>query len=408
MKKIVRCAASCILLMLLAACSNSEAVYPEIDFIRGVDISSIISLEESGVLFYNNEGEQQDIFKTLRENGVNYIRVRIWNDPWDNSGNTYGGGHCDLETALKIAERAAQQGLRLSVDFHYSDFWADPSKQQVPKAWADMGIDEKSDALYEYTRDCLTRLTSVCQVGIVQVGNETMGALAGETDPAHISLLMSSGSRAVREVSEESGQDIKVALHFTNPERYGVYSYYAQLLADYEVDYDIFASSYYSFWHGTTENLTASLKEIADTYGKEVLIAETSYAYTYENGDTFGNTISSSASSVMNYPVSVQGQADAIKDAASAIASVGDAGLGLFYWEPAWLPVPGDTYEQQLQLWDKYGSGWASSFARAYDPDDAGVWYGGSSWDNQALFDFGGHPLESLSVFKELEGKKQK
>ena len=104
--------------------------------IRGADISSVIALEESGIVFHNDtDYEEEDIFKILADHGVNYIRVRVWNQPSDNSGNSYGGGHNDVKTAAEIGRRAAQYGMKLLVDFHYSDFWADPEKQRTPKAW---------------------------------------------------------------------------------------------------------------------------------------------------------------------------------------------------------------------------------------------------------------------------------
>jgi arabinogalactan endo-1,4-beta-galactosidase len=159
------------------------------------------------------------------------------------------------------------------------------------------------------------------------------------------------------------------------------------------VDYDVFASSYYPYWHGTLDNLTTLLKNIADTYGKKVMVAELAYAYTYENGDGFGNTVSEgNASLTLPYPVSVHGQAHAVRDVIAAMAGLGDAGLGIFYWEPAWLPAPRDT-------WETNGSGWAASCAASYDPDDAGRYYGGTAVDNQALFDFTGKALPSLKVF---------
>ena len=166
------------------------------------------------------------------------------------------------------------------------------------------------------------------------------------------------------------------------------------------MEYDVFASSYYPFWHGTLDNLTTQLKNIADKYGKKVMVAETSYTYTAEDGDGHGNT-SPSSGQTLDYPISVQGQATSVRNVFQAVCDVGEAGLGAFYWEPAWLPVgSADNYENNKTLWEKFGSGWASSYAKEYDPDDAGVWYGGSAVDNQALFDFSGKPLESLNVFK--------
>ncbi len=365
-------------------------------FIRGVDISSVISEENSGVKYYDFDGNEQDIFKTLSQSGVNYVRIRVWNDPVDSNGNSYGGGDNGLDTAIEIGKRAAEYGIKTLVDFHYSDFWADPTKQQSPKAWADMDTTAKADALYKYTKDSLnTMLKAGVDVCMVQIGNETTGSFCGENNWKKITELMGAGCKAVREVNS----DILIAVHFTNPERPDNYIQYANVLKNYEVDYDVFASSYYSFWHGSVENLTSILSKIANDYGKKVMVAETSYAYTYDDGDGFGNSIGDGATFTKKYQFTVQGQADAVYDVIEAVHNVGEAGIGVFYWEPAWIPVPASNYEERQKLWEQYGSGWASSYAKEYDPDDAGKWYGGSSWDNQAMFDFDGHPLASLKVW---------
>jgi arabinogalactan endo-1,4-beta-galactosidase len=368
------------------------------DFIKGVDISSIISLENSGVKFKNEAGVEQDIFKTVADSGVNYIRVRIWNDPFDTSGNGYGGGNNDLETAIEIGKRATKYGMKLLVDFHYSDFWADPAKQQAPKAWENMSFEAKKTALYNYTKDSLEAMQAAgIDIGMVQVGNETNGGLAGEKDWTKMSALFNEGSKAVRAVDPT----ILIALHFTNPETSGRYASIAKTLSDNAVDYDVFASSYYPFWHGTLANLTTVLKNVAKTYGKKVMVVETSYTYTAEDGDGHGNTAPKDSGQTLNYPITVQGQATAVRDVIEAVVNVGEAGIGVFYWEPAWLPVgPANQLQQNKTIWEKYGSGWATSYASEYDPHDAGAWYGGSAVDNQALFDFNGNPLPSLNVFK--------
>ncbi len=170
------------------------------------------------------------------------------------------------------------------------------------------------------------------------------------------------------------------------------------------VDYDVFASSYYPFWHGTLSNLTSVLKQVADISGKKVMVAETSYAYTAEDGDGHGNTAPKDSGQTLDYPISVQGQATSVRNVIDAVAKVGNAGIGVFYWEPAWLPVgPASNLEENKKLWERDGSGWASSYANEYDPDDAGKWYGGSAVDNQALFAFDGRPLPSLNVFKYVD-----
>lgn len=371
------------------------------DFIKGADVSSIIAEEQSGVVYYDEKGKKQDVLKTLSQAGVNYIRIRVWNDPYDVNGNGYGGGNCDLAKAIEIGKRATKYGMKVLIDFHYSDFWADPSKQQAPKTWKDLSLDDKGKALYDYTKDSLTKLLDEgVDVGMVQIGNETTGNFCGENNWKNITALFNQGCKAVREVSAAKNKNILIAVHFTNPETEGDYDRYAKILQNYKVDYDVFASSYYSYWHGTLENLTTVLTNIAQNYGKKVMVAETSYAYTYENGDDHGNTISEETVVPKNYPVTVQGQADAIRDVMAAVASVGDAGLGAFVWEPAWIPVPGTSKEDRMPLWEKYGSGWASSYATEYDPKDAGVYYGGCACENQAMFDFTGHPLASLNVFK--------
>lgn len=375
------------------------------DFAKGVDVSSIISLEQSGVKFYNETGEEQDIFKTLSDAGVNYVRVRVWNEPYNAEGNGYGAGDCDIVKAIEIGKRATENGMKILVDFHYSDFWADPGRQLVPKAWASMGIEEKKAVLYNYTKQSLQSLIDAnVDVGMVQIGNETNNAICGETDWADMCALFSQGSKAVRDVcSENGGLNILVALHFTNPETSGRYMSYAKTLNDYGVDYDIFASSYYPFWHGSLSNLTNVLKSVATTYNKKVMVAETSYAYTMEDGDGQPNVIKQ-GSILGDYQITVQGQAYALRDVIQAVANVGDAGIGVFYWEPAWLPVgPANQVEANKLLWEKYGSGWASSYANEYDASNIGLTYGGSEWDNQALFDFTGHPLASLNVFKYVD-----
>lgn len=365
------------------------------DFILGMDASSVIAEEASGVKYYNFDGEEQDVFKTLAENGVNYIRVRIWNNPYDADGNGYGGGNCNIDTAIAIGKRATAYGMKLLVNFHYSDFWADPGKQMVPLEWTDMDIDTKTDALYQYTVDCLQALKDAkVNVGMVQIGNETNGAMCGETAWENIQSLMKAGSRAVREVFP----DALVALHFANPEKVTNYQDYAKQLADYQVDYDVFASSYYPYWHGTLKNLSDLLTQIHNTYGKKVMVMETSYAYTAEDTDFNGNTISAESSVTTDYPYSVQGQANSVRDVIETVANI-PGGIGVVYWEGTWITVGQNSWEENSEKWETYGSGWASSYAATYDPDDAGKYYGGCAVDNQAMFDADGKPLESLRVF---------
>lgn len=367
------------------------------DFVQGVDVSSVLSLEESGVVFRDASGQEADLFDVLAGSGVTHVRVRVWNDPFDADGNGYGGGDVDVDRAVEIGERATAAGLGVLVDFHYSDFWADPAKQQAPKAWKDLTVAQKATEVTRYTTESLQAFEDAgVDVTMVQVGNETNNGIAGVTGWDGMAQIFSAGSAAVRDVLP----DAQVALHFTNPETAGRYAGYAAALDARDVDYDVFATSYYPFWHGTTTNLTAVLGQVADTYGKQVMVAETSWAATLEDGDGHGNVIDL-ASEATQYPISVQGQATAWREVVAAVHALGDAGVGVFYWEPAWLPVgPASEVEANRLLWEEHGSGWASSFAGEYDAHDAGQWFGGSAWDNQAMFAADGTPLESLQVFR--------
>ena len=366
------------------------------DFIMGMDASSVIAEEQSGVKYYNFAGEEQDVFQTLAENGITHIRVRVWNNPYDKDGHGYGGGNNDVEKAIEIGKRATRYGMQLIVDFHYSDFWADPGKQMVPLAWKDMNIKEKADALYAFTLDALNRMKEAgVAVGMVQLGNETNGMLCGERHFENIAKLMQAGGKAVR----EAYPDALVAVHFANPERSDAYEGYANKLDAFEVDYDVFASSYYPYWHGTLENLANVLNGVAEKYNKKVMVMETSYAYTGEDTDFSGNTISDeSANIIKDYPFTVQGQANNVRNVIDTVAHVKN-GIGVVYWEGTWITVGTSSWEENHEKWETYGSGWASSYGGSYDPDDAGKYYGGCAVDNQAMFDAAGHPLESLRVW---------
>ena len=393
----------CLLLMIPAAMAEEDAcslyikAIPDLaeDFALGMDVSSVLALEAAGVKYYDFDGSERDLFEILAENGVNYIRVRVWNDPFDKDGNGYGGGNCDINTAVEIGKRATAHGMKLLVDFHYSDFWADPAKQMLPKAWKGKRTTQKVKLLGEYTLESLTLLKDAgVDVGMVQLGNESNNGLAGEKSFPNMCKLMSAGAEAVRQVYP----DALIAMHFANPENADNYYGYARKLAENGVDYDVFASSYYPYWHGTLDNLKTVLSTIANEYGKKVMVAETSYAYTIEDGDFSGNTIGEGGAYLKPYPFTLQGQVNNLVDVIQAMHDVG--GIGVFYWEGAWVPVPGGSWEANSALWEQYGAGWASSYAAEYDAQDAGKFYGGCACENQALFDFSGKALESLKAFK--------
>jgi len=390
-------------------------------FIKGVDISSFLSLVESGVTYKDFEGEELDdqgFFDLLAEAGINYVRLRVWNNPYDENGNGYGGGNNDLVKAVTMGKLATNAGMRVLIDFHYSDFWADPGKQQSPLEWKDMDLETRATALSDYTKESLrTLLDAGVDVGMVQVGNETTGGMAGVKpgDPTkeEVVTLFKAGADAVYAIEGEYERDIQVALHFTDPQSHD-FEDWAGKFDEAGLEYDVFATSYYPYWHGTLDNLKSELSAVATKYDKKVMVAETSYAYTLEDFDGHPNTVRVGNNDTSTTdPFTVQGQADSLSGVIDAVAHATN-GIGVFYWEPAWLPVGIIEYDEngnpdakQLEankaLWEKYGSGWASSYASVYDPDDAGLWYGGSAIENQALFDPEGYPLDTLNIFKYID-----
>ncbi len=378
------------------------------EFIRGVDISSYVVEKDAGVVFKDFEGNElkdYEFFEFLAECGVNWVRIRVWNHPYNADGQGFGGGNNDIEKAVVMGKLATDAGMNVLIDFHYSDFWADPNKQMVPKEWAHKSLVDLEKLIAEYTTESLNKLKDAgVNVAMVQIGNEINAGMAGETEPERKYTLLKAASAAIREVDK----DIKIAVHFANPEK-STFTEYADSLAEAGLDYDVFGISYYPYWHGTLENLEYVMETIQKNHGVETVVMETSYAYTMSDGDGFSNSIGDGATGVeYNYEVSVQGQANAVRDVMNTVCQAG--GLGVFYWEPAWIPVEvwtdgaTDVYESNKEAWEKYGCGWAASYSVKYDPDDAGVWYGGSSWDNQAMFAFDGTPLESINVWKYVFG----
>ncbi|MBO4682774.1 MAG: glycosyl hydrolase 53 family protein, partial [Bacilli bacterium] len=189
------------------------------DFVLGMDSSSVLSLEESGVKYYDFDGQEKDLFKILAGQGINTIRVRIWVDPWTSDGHGYGGGNVDIDRAVIIGKRVTAAGMKLMPNFHYSDFWADPGRQLAPKAWEGKTLEEKKTLLYNYTLESMQKFKdNNVAVSMVQIGNETTGGLAGvdhDDNYVNFSELVTQGTRAVKAVYPEA----KTIVHFTNPEK---------------------------------------------------------------------------------------------------------------------------------------------------------------------------------------------
>ncbi len=388
------------------------------DFIRGVDVSSLTAFENAGTSFYYLDGSEGDMFDILKGAGVNYVRLRIWNDPYDSSSpyKGYGGGNTDLYNAKVLGKRATDAGMKVFIDFQYSDFWSDPEKQFAPKEWSDYTLAQKKTAVYGYTYWAVSELLDYgVDVGIVQIGNETNGSMCGVGGlyddvwdlSSGVAALMQQGCYAIDDINSAYGKSIQKALHFTDLNTNG--AWYASCLNTQGVDYDIYSTSYYPMWHGTASDLASSLTSIAKTYNKKVMVSETAYPYTLDNLDSTSNTVSSYCMNYQNYDVSASGQAEAVRAVAEAVNKVNTNyssgyGLGVFYWEPSWIPTDSSA-------WGTYGTGWASSTSGNYEKlySSSVQFYAtedkGSSWENMALFDTNGVAMKSLYVFNDMAGK---
>ncbi len=388
------------------------------DFYRGVDISSVYALEQSGVTFADAYGNQQDIFQILADAGVNYVRIRIWNNPYDSEApyKGYGGGNNTLYTAKVLGKRATNAGMKVFLDFHYSDFWTDPAKHYAPKAWANYSLKYKEDAIYNYTYDSVSELLNAgVDVGMVQIGNETNGSLCGVGGffddvwdlSSGVASLMQEGCYAIDDINKKYNKSILKVLHFTRLVSDG--EWFAEQLEKQGVDYDVYAASFYPMWDGTVEDMTTVLTNIAKKYNKKVMVAETAYPYTFQDADGSTNNISGyDTMRYANYDVSVWGQSQALYEVCQGVASVNNSmsgyGLGVFYWEPAWIGTDSSS-------WGTYGTGWASSVSENYErlfsstSNEYSTTDQGSSWDNMTLFDSNGNAMSSLYVFKDILNK---
>jgi arabinogalactan endo-1,4-beta-galactosidase len=357
------------------------------DFIMGADVSMLKQIEDSGGKFYVN-GVEEDCLTILKDHGVNWIRLRIWNDPTDANGEYLGGGNNDLEKTVEIAARAKSMGFKFFLDFHYSDWWADPGKQNMPKAWVGLDSEDLGKAVYEYTANVIQTLVEANAIpDMVEVGNEVNGGMiwpAGKTWKEGDEViggydgfadLLKMGIQAVRDTDPNNSDPQKrarIVIHLANGGDNKLYRTVFDALTERNVDYDVIGLSYYSYLHGSLEELESNMNDISERYQKDVVIAETAYAVTLRDKDGFPNLFGERQQDLGGYKATVQGQATAIRNIMEAVAQVPNGrGLGIFYWEPDWIAVE--------------GAGWKTGE--------------GDNWENQAMFNFNGEVLPSMNVF---------
>ncbi len=362
------------------------------DFIKGADVSTLYEVEHQGAKFYNAQHQQQDAMAILKANGFNYIRLRLWVDPKDSAGHPYGGGDNDLATTLALAKRAKALGMKVLLDFHYSDFWTDPGKQFKPKAWQGMNYDQLVTAIHDYTRDTMQQFRQAGALpDMVQIGNEinsgilwpegkSWGEGGGEFD--RLAGLLKA---AISGMKSSLGPDdhVKIMLHLAEGTKNDTFRWWFDEMTKRDVPFDVIGLSMYTYWNGPISALQSNMDDISKRYHKDVIVVEAAYAWTLANCDKAENSFQQKEETAGGYPATLQGQADYLHDLMQSVIDVPQQrGKGIFYWEPAWITPPGNT--------------WATEAGMKYINDH---WKLGNARENQALFNCQGEVLPSIKVF---------
>lgn len=340
-------------------CCGSTPNPVDKELIRGVDVSFLPGIEEAGVTFENTSGTEKDMLSILKESGVNAIRLRIWHTPVNE--------HASLEEVKILAARVKANGMKVWLTVHYSDTWADPAHQVKPAAWNEAAFVDLKDSVYLYTKKIMTAIDP----DIIQIGNEINGGFllpSGSTSnvPDFIALLKE-GVRASREVSP----DTKIMVHVAG---FDVAAWFYQQLKTNSVDYDYIGLSYYPLWHGKD---LAVVKTIIDGLGaansKEVIVAETAYPFSLGWEDDINNVVGLSEQLIPGYPASSNGQKEFMQRIRKIITD-SPRGAGFCYWGAEWV-----AYTGQIEI--------------------EGELETGSTWENQALFDFTNKAVPALEAF---------
>ncbi|MCX4231532.1 glycoside hydrolase family 53 protein [Streptomyces ortus] len=336
--------------------------------VKGSDVSSLAKSEAKGGVYKNSSGAPGDALAILRSAGQNYARLKVWVNPAD--------GYNDKTHVLAVAKRVKAQGMKLLVDFHYSDTWADPGAQAKPAAWSGHSYSQLRTDVYHHTYDVLNALKAQgTTADMVQVGNEINGGMLwneGSTSNwPQLAGLLNSGYDAVKAVSSGT----TVAIHLAEGGDLAGTRWWFDNAVSNGVKFDIVGLSYYGYWHGTLADFQTTLDDAASRYGKPVYLAETAYPFRLDSEDATENIIDLASELVPGYAASPAGQTRWMKDVASIVEAVPNGrGLGVFYWESTWTAVT--------------GNGW--------DPTDPSS---GNGWENQALFGYDDRALPAMAWF---------
>lgn len=334
------------------------------EFIKGMDISFLPEMLDLGAKFSDEWGNERNVFELLKENGVNSIRLRLWNQPENVPASK---GYCNLEQTIHMAKKIKEYGMSFFLNFHYSDWWADPGKQEKPRAWKDLSFEELKIAVYEYTKSVLYRLE---EEGVfpdmVQIGNEIRSGMLfpdGEVPKfKELTQLINAGIRGVREAS--GSRSTQIVIHLDQGGRYFyLRDWFDQAMAFGLEDFDIIGVSYYPFWHGTFGEFKETLEKMVDRYNKPIVIAETAHAWRLTEEGFIGEK----QEEIAGFPATPEAQRTVIDLVMNITASLKEEmGIGIYYWEPVVIPLAG-------------AGGWCS---------------------NMGVFDEKGRSLPALSCFQ--------
>ena len=365
----------------------------------GIDVSTYFEEIDNGAKYYK-DGIIIDPLKEFIRNDVKSMRIRVWNEPYED-GKKYLGGTCDANNFIKLAKLAKSYGYTIYLDLHYSDFWADPGKQTKPKAWTNYSIQELEKAVYDFTKEVLLKAKSEqIDLEMIQVGNEITngmlwpeGRLIEHEDGSRsnyetLAKFLKAGFKACTEIYPnalrmihlERSYDTKIYTEFfSNMERLGV-------------EYDVIGASYYPYWHGTFDQLFENLNTQRKLFNKKIVIAELGYAFTLENYILTNNGIShelvvsndnvDSFGMVKEFPLTKEGQASFVESFINR-AKENDV-YGIYYWEPLW--IPGENIC------------WASIEGEKYIHEENKPT--ANEWSNQCLFDYQGNMNSSFYKYK--------
>ena len=327
----------------------------------GVDWSSVLVEEAAGVTYTTASGQDQALEQILANSGVNTVRQRVWVNP--------SNGDYNLDYNIEIAKRAQAAGLDIYIDLHLSDTWADPANQDIPSGWP-TNVGDLSWRLYNYTLDVSNTLAAEgINPTIISVGNEIRGGLlwpVGHYDnPYNIAELLHSGCAGIRDSNLSPAP--KIMLHLDNGWDWDLQQWFYNTVLDQGPlvlgDFDMQGVSFYPFYgqDATLSNLQTSLSNMAGAWGKELLVVETDWPTSCPDPQY------PFPSDVSGITFSPEGQVDYVQRVADVVSSV-SGGVGVFYWEPAWV-------------------------------NNAGL---GSSCESNTMFEWPGTALSSLSVFSSL------